>query len=213
MKEIIIDSVVPAVFGGRDIDSGLWGGRHSFERGKTYLIEAASGTGKSSLCAFIYGYRRDFIGHILFDDTDTERYKAREWQKLRRTSLSLMFQELRLFDELTAIENIRLKNDLTRHKTGREIASLMDALGISDKRDTPVRLMSWGQRQRVAFIRALCQPFDFIMMDEPVSHLDECNSDTVASILKEEINSRGAAAIVTSVGNHLKMDYDGRIVL
>ena len=213
MKEIIIDSVVPAVFGGRDIDSGLWGGRHSFERGKTYLIEAASGTGKSSLCAFIYGYRRDFIGHILFDDTDTERYKAREWQKLRRTSLSLMFQELRLFDELTAIENIRLKNDLTHHKTGREIASLMDALGISDKRDTPVRLMSWGQRQRVAFIRALCQPFDFIMMDEPVSHLDECNSDAVASILKEEIDSRGAAAIVTSVGNHLKMEYDGRIVL
>ena len=213
MKEIIIDSVVPAVFGGRDIDSGLWGGRHSFERGKTYLIEAASGTGKSSLCAFIYGYRRDFTGRILFDDTDTERYKAREWQKLRRTSLSLMFQELRLFDELTAIENIRLKNYLTHHKTGREIASLMDALGISDKRDTPVRLMSWGQRQRVAFIRALCQPFDFIMMDEPVSHLDECNSDAVASILKEEIDSRGAAAIVTSVGNHLKMDYDGRIVL
>lgn len=213
MKEIIIDSVVPAVFGGRDIDSGLWGGRHSFERGKTYLIEAASGTGKSSLCAFIYGYRRDFTGRILFDDTDTERYKTREWQKLRRTSLSLMFQELRLFDELTAIENIRLKNDLTRHKTGREIASLMDALGISDKRDTPARLMSWGQRQRVAFIRALCQPFDFIMMDEPVSHLDECNSDAVASILKEEIDSRGAAAIVTSVGNHLKMDYDGRIVL
>lgn len=213
MKEIIIDSVVPAVFGGRDIDSGLWGGRHSFERGKTYLIEAASGTGKSSLCAFIYGYRRDFTGRILFDDTDTERYKAREWQKLRRTSLSLMFQELRLFDELTAIENIRLKNDLTHHKTGREIVSLMDALGISDKRDTPARLMSWGQRQRVAFIRALCQPFDFIMMDEPVSHLDECNSDAVASILKEEIDSRGAAAIVTSVGNHLKMDYDGRIVL
>lgn len=213
MKEIIIDSVVPAVFGGRDIDSGLWGGRHSFERGKTYLIEAASGTGKSSLCAFIYGYRRDFTGRILFDDTDTERYKAREWQKLRRTSLSLMFQELRLFDELTAIENIRLKNDLTHHKTGREIASLMDALGISDKRDTPARLMSWGQRQRVAFIRALCQPFDFIMMDEPVSHLDEYNSDAVASILKEEIDSRGAAAIVTSVGNHLKMDYDGRIVL
>lgn len=213
MKEIIIDSVVPAVFGGRDIDSGLWGGRHSFERGKTYLIEAASGTGKSSLCAFIYGYRRDFTGRILFDDTDTERYKAREWQKLRRTSLSLMFQELRLFDELTAIENIRLKNDLTHHKTGREIASLMDALGILDKRDTPARLMSWGQRQRVAFIRALCQPFDFIMMDEPVSHLDECNSDAVASILKEEIDSLGAAAIVTSVGNHLKMDYDGRIVL
>lgn len=213
MKEIIIDSVVPAVFGGRDIDSGLWGGRHSFERGKTYLIEAASGTGKSSLCAFIYGYRRDFTGRILFDDTDTERYKALEWQKLRRTSLSLMFQELRLFDELTAIENIRLKNDLTHHKTGREIASLMDALGISDKRDAPARLMSWGQRQRVAFIRALCQPFDFIMMDEPVSHLDECNSDAVASILKEEIDSRGAAAIVTSVGNHLKMDYDGRIVL
>ena len=62
-------------------------------------------------------------------------------------------------------------------------------------------------------LRSASVPLIISMMDEPVSHLDECNSDAVASILKEEIYSRGAAAIVTSVGNHLKMDYDGRIVL
>lgn len=68
--------------------------------------------------------------------------------------------------------------------------------------------MSFGQQQRVAFVRALCQPFDFIFLDEPISHLDDGNSKVMADILCEEIGKRGAGAVVTSIGKHLPLEYD-----
>ena len=68
--------------------------------------------------------------------------------------------------------------------------------------------MSFGQQQRVAFIRALCQPFDFIFLDEPISHLDEENGHILSSILLKEAENREAGVIVTSIGKHLDIRYD-----
>ncbi|MDE7143640.1 MAG: ABC transporter ATP-binding protein, partial [Muribaculaceae bacterium] len=76
-------------------------------------------------------------------------------------------------------------------------------LGIADKADTPVARMSVGQQQRVAIIRALCQPFDFIFLDEPVSHLDERNNREAATMITEEAAASGAGIISTSVGHNL----------
>lgn len=83
-----------------------------------------------------------------------------------------------------------------------------ERLGIADKWDQKTGRMSFGQQQRVAFIRALCQPFDFIFLDEPVSHLDEGNGRVMSEILKEEAGRQGAGVIVTSIGRHLGLDYD-----
>ena len=66
--------------------------------------------------------------------------------------------------------------------------------------------MSIGQQQRVGIIRAICQPFDFILLDEPVSHLDEDNNRKAAKIIIEAADSQGAGIISTSVGNPLMLD-------
>lgn len=71
----------------------------------------------------------------------------------------MLFQELRLFEELTAWENVQLKNSLTSYKKRSEIRQWFEELGIADKWDRKVGQMSFGQQQRVAFIRSLCQPF------------------------------------------------------
>jgi ABC-type lipoprotein export system ATPase subunit len=84
----------------------------------------------------------------------------------------------------------------------------MERMGIADKGDTKVDKLSFGQQQRVAFIRALCQPFDFIMLDEPISHLDDNNGAVMGAILMEELKTRGAGAIVTSIGKHMSLPYD-----
>ena len=62
-----------------------------------------------------------------------------------------------------------------------------------------------GQQQRVAIIRALCQPYDFLLVDEPVSHLDARNNAAVAAMITEETAARDAAVIATSVGNKLSL--------
>ena len=209
MNSITLDNTLPQVFLPQtDIQSDIWRKQVSFRRGETYLIEAQSGTGKSSLCSFIIGYRHDFDGRILFDGRDSRHLGIPDWIEFRQRHISLLFQELRLFPELTAMENVEIKNSLTHHKSKVEIEQWFEALGIADKMDSPVRLMSFGQQQRVAMIRALVQPFDFLLADEPTSHLDDENSAIMADIMTEEAHRQGAGIIITSIGKHMALKYD-----
>lgn len=209
MNEIRLQQVLPQVFADRDsISSDIWHRDLTFPRGERCLIEAASGTGKSSLCSYLYGYRHDYQGIITFDGKNIRSLVTTDWTDLRRRSLSLLFQELRLFPELTALENVCLKNRLTRHKSLKEIRALFESTGIGDKADERVGRLSFGQQQRVAFIRCLCQPFDFLLLDEPVSHLDEANARQMAGLLDEEARRQGAGILVTSIGKHLPLNYD-----
>ena len=199
MNRIHLQQTLPQVFAGRDtVTSQIWHQNIVFSKGKRYLVEAASGTGKSSLCSYIYGYRQDYQGIINFD----------EWADIRKHSLSILFQELRIFPELTALENVLLKNRLNDYKKKKEIIALFEAIGIPDKINEKAGMLSFGQQQRVAFIRSLCQPFDFIFLDEPISHLDDENSAIMSQLLMEETEKQGAGVIVTSIGKHLELPYD-----
>ena len=214
MERILFRNVMPAVFANRgDIDSEIWGKEIELRRGGLYLVEAASGQGKSTFCSYVAGYRNDFTGSLLFDSQDTRDLKVADWVRTRRTSISLLFQEMRLFPELTALENVEIKNKLTGFKQGQTIRQWFERLGIADKADTKVAQMSFGQQQRVALMRALAQPFDFLLADEPISHLDDDNSSIMGEIMLEEAKSQGAAVIVTSIGKHIELDYERRIKL
>lgn len=208
MNRIRLQNTLPEVFAERtDVESDIWKEEVIFEKGNFYLVEAASGTGKSSLCSFIYGYRNDYQGTILFDELDIRRLKTNEWVKVRQDSLSILFQELRIFPELTSIENVILKNSITNYKSRKEIVSYFEALGISDKLNQKMKLLSFGQQQRVAFIRTLCQPFDFVFLDEPISHLDNENSSIMGRIVIAEAKRQGAGVICTSIGKHIELPY------
>lgn len=201
--------MLPRVFENEKIpESDVWRKEVVFERGRHYIIEAASGTGKSSLCAYLYGYRRDYIGTICFDGSPASELKIGQWQRLRRETIAYLPQELDLFPELTAMQNIELKNRLTSHLSAEKIEENLHRLGIDSRAHYPVGKMSIGQQQRVAIIRALCQPFSFIMLDEPVSHLDETNNEIVASMIMEEARAQQASVIATSVGNKIKIPAD-----
>ncbi len=209
MNSISLNNTLPNVFLQRtDIQSDIWRQQVSLEKGKTYLVEASSGTGKSSLCSFIIGYRKDYDGKILFDSKDSRDLSTKDWTELRQRHISMLFQELRLFPELTAMENVEIKNSLTGFKGRKEIEGWFEALGIADKMQSPVRLLSFGQQQRVAMIRALVQPFDFLLADEPISHLDETNSQVMADIMMEEAHRQGAGIVITSIGKHMDLPYD-----
>ena len=214
MNHIHLQQTLPQVFAGRDaITSDIWHQDLLFNKGKRYLIEAASGTGKSSLCSYIYGYRRDYQGIINFDERNIRSLSIHDWTEVRKHSLSILFQELRIFPELTALENVLLKNRLTNHKKKKEIITLFETMGIADKINERAAKLSFGQQQRVAFIRSLCQPFDFIFLDEPISHLDDANSEIMSRMLMEEAESQGAGIIVTSIGKHLELEYDEMLQL
>lgn len=196
--------MLPRVFVNENIpESDVWNEELTLYRGNNYLIEAASGGGKSSMCAYVYGARVDYEGELSFNGKDTRGFSIAEWQEIRRRHIAYLPQELDLFPELTAWDNIQLKNTLTNHFGDKDIERMLEELGIASRRDYPAGRMSIGQQQRVAIIRSLCQPFDFILLDEPVSHLDEGNNRIVATMIAQEAERQGAAVISTSVGNPL----------
>ena len=190
------------------IHSDVWLQDISLERGKRYLISAESGTGKSSMCSYIYGYRQDYSGVIAFDGQDILKLSVAQWCDIRQRHIAYLPQDMRLFGELTAMENVELKNGLTGFKSKEDIKKMFEILGVADKVNSLASKLSIGQQQRVAVIRTLCQPCDFILLDEPVSHLDEENNRIVAQLIVQEATRQGAGVIATSVGNHLKMDVD-----
>ena len=103
------------------------------------------------------------------------------------------------FPELTALENVQIKNNLTGHKSQAEIEEMLDSVLPAGKKHQPLRTLSLGQRQRVAAVRALCQPFEFLLLDEPFSHLDHETSQTVATMVQREVEVQGAALILTAL--------------
>lgn len=209
MNTISFLNVLPRVFAqAQDLESEVWNRELTLEKGHLYLLEASSGKGKSTFCSYIAGYRHDFTGDLLFDQQNVGRLSTADWVQIRRSHLSLLFQELRLFPELTAWENVEIKNQLTRWKSRGQILEYFDELGIGNKVDEKVGRMSFGQQQRVALIRALVQPFDFLLADEPISHLDEDNARVMGDILMREVREQGAALLVTSIGKHMQLPYD-----
>lgn len=218
INEITLSHTLPKVFAGMEHDepvslSEVWLKELTFRRPERYMIEAESGTGKSSLCSYIYGNRGDYSGSIFFDGRDTSDLTIADWCRLRTHALAYLPQEMHLFAELTAMENIEIKNRLTGCKDRKWIMNALERLEIAAKADTPAGRLSVGQQQRVAIVRALCQPFDFILIDEPVSHLDARNNAIVAGLIQEEATANGAAILATSVGNKINIDITQTVKL
>lgn len=214
ISEISLSEMLPNVFLNQDNPpSEVWLSQLSFCRPGLYLVNAGSGAGKSSLAAYIFGSRTDFAGTLRFDGIDTSGFTIDDWQEIRRRHIAYLPQELSLFPELTALENVQLKNRLTNHVDDKRIAQWFEKLGIADRMDYPAGRLSIGQMQRVAIIRSLCQPFDFLILDEPVSHLDINNNRIAAEIILEETRRQDAAIIATSVGNPIELPYTQQLSL
>ena len=205
-----------------------------FEKGKKYLITAPSGKGKSTLIHAVYGLRDDYQGSIFFEKKDIRTQSVEDWAVIRQQKLAIVFQDLRLFLNLTARENIELKRQLTgddslkntQNATNRNLKSGIrnpvtpsvsdlenwsKRLGIADFLDKTAATLSYGQRQRVAIIRALAQPFDYLLLDEPFSHLDTENIKIATDIIKEACEQQKAGLLLVSLGDAYFFDYDKRV--
>ncbi len=163
------------------------------------LVKAPSGKGKTTLLAILFGLRKDYRGQVWFNSADIRSFGHQTWAHLRRERLSCVFQDLQLFDDLTARQNIELKNDLTACKSAKEIDDFFERVGLGGQRNERVGQLSLGQKQRVALLRALCQPFECLLLDEPFSHLDPANAAHAAALIRQECERQGAGLVITSV--------------
>ncbi len=175
--------------------------RINFKKGGKYLIKGVSGKGKTSLLNFIYGINPNYEGRITYKGKNANH-------NLPRNKLSYVFQDLKLFPTLSVFENIQLKNKLTNVKSKDEIFLLISQINLSEKENQPLLTLSMGQQQKVAILRALCQPFDFIILDEPFSHLDYDNMKKMSDIILDHVKQNNAGIIITAVNDECLFKYD-----
>lgn len=171
-----------------------------FERGKRYLIQAPSGRGKSTLLNAIYDIMPNYDGQIKGNVNAAERF-------------AYVPQGLRLFPSLSALENLKIKNALTENFDEAHMKELLVEVGLEEFIDQQVGTLSFGQRQRVAIVRALCMPFELLLMDEPFSHLDDENANRISALLEQKLTERNATLIIAMLDDSKHFKYDRKFKL
>jgi ABC-type lipoprotein export system ATPase subunit len=179
--------------------SQVWKEQVSFTKGEKIQIVAPSGSGKTSFIHFVYGMRKEYSGKILFENKNIADFNTEETANYRASQMSIIFQDLRLFPDQTVMENIEVKRILKPFHDKKRMIEMAEILGIGKKLDKPAKTCSYGEQQRIAIIRSLQQPFDFLLMDEPFSHLDENNRSIAMKLINEEAAKRKAAIILADL--------------
>ena len=188
--------------------SDIWNTTVSFASQKWVKIVAPSGTGKTTLMNIIYKLRHDYTGTVQIENTNLQTIKGDELAQLRQQKISVIFQDMRLFDNLTARENIELNRVLQEpYYDTAVIDQMAERLGISNILHQPAAICSYGEQQRIAIIRALVQPFSWLLMDEPFSHLDNANTQKAVDLIGEECTKRKAGFILTDLDEDTLFNY------
>lgn len=193
--------------------SDIWNQELVFRQGECIRIKAPSGSGKTTLMHYLYQLRKDYTGKILWNSQ--EHFSGNELARFRATQISIVFQDLRLFPQLTARENILLKKAISNNDaiTDTQIATMAEQLQITHILDQPAGICSYGEQQRIAIIRSLVQPFQWLLLDEPFSHLDEANTSRAAELIQEVCTNHHAGLLVTDLDDDNHFNYTKRYTL
>jgi ABC-type lipoprotein export system ATPase subunit len=191
-----LQQLLPTYFSSTQVESSaLWSKDIVISPGDFVEVVAPSGSGKTSLIHFLYGMRSDYTGRILFNQADLRDADHEKMAALRKDNLSVVFQDMRLFNDQTVRQNIELKRQLAPYHGADMINEMSSRLGIFEKLESTCGTCSYGEQQRVAIIRALMQPFNILLLDEPFSHLDTNNAEKAMKLIVEEATARNATII------------------
>ena len=193
--------------------SDIWASDLLLKKGERYLITAPSGKGKSTFLHILYGLRNDYSGQVSFENQPVNQFDLDNWATIRQEKVSIVFQDLRLFLNLSGWENIQLKSSITNTTSDADIESMAKRLGVDNILSQSCGTMSYGQRQRIAIIRALCQPFEVLLLDEPFSHLDEDNIKVACALIEEVCTAQNAGFLLVSLGERYFLNYDETLIL
>lgn len=194
--------------------SEVWAQILRFSPKEKILFRAASGKGKSTLLHILYGLREDYDGVVSWNGITIRKASKAQWASWRHKELSIVFQDLRLFEQMTVEENILIKSSLSPESTTiQQAREWLDELGLKDKWHQLAGTLSYGERQRVAIVRSLLQPFQWLLLDEPFSHLDQRNMEKCIHLIRKRVNEQQAGLLLADLEDNDWFDYSKKMIL
>lgn len=189
--------------------------------GELLAITGASGSGKSTLVAIAGLLRRPDRGQIIIDGNNLTNASDRHRTTTRRNRIGLIFQNPNLLPSLTAIEQLELVAHLSGKITDNDrdqAHTLLDTVGLHDRKHHRPSQLSGGERQRVAIARALMGNPTVVLADEPTAALDEPRGREIMALLADLTQQQGTATILIThtphqlTGPHRRLHLrDGRL--
>ncbi|MHA1776429.1 MAG: ABC transporter ATP-binding protein [Promethearchaeota archaeon] len=161
-----------------------------FHAGEITVIMGPSGCGKTTLLNVIGGLDRLSSGRIIVNGVDIAQFTDKEMEQYRRKKIGFVFQFLNLIPELTAEENILLPLELSHslNKASKEfVDSLLDIVGLSERKKHRPDELSGGEQQRVSVAAALANNPYIILCDEPTGELDTASKRVIMELLRSII--------------------------
>jgi putative ABC transport system ATP-binding protein len=169
------------------------------ERGKLTAVMGPSGSGKSTLMHILAGLDKPTQGEVAIDGTSIADLSDTELTKLRRKHIGFVFQFFNLLPMLTAEENILLPLELGGAKMDKDWNdSVIQRVGLADRRTHRPAELSGGQQQRVAIARALISKPTVVFADEPTGNLDSTTSQEILELLRESVENLGQTFVMVS---------------
>jgi len=168
------------------------------KKGQTIAIMGASGEGKTTLLHILGALEDKDSGDIIFKETSIDLLPS---YVIRRKYVGYIFQSYNLIEDLTALNNVLLPKKILGEKTKenyKKAYSLLDQVGLSKRADFPVRLLSGGEKQRVAIARSFINDPEIILADEPSGNLDHKTSEEVHTLLISFAKKFGKTLIVAT---------------
>jgi putative ABC transport system ATP-binding protein len=167
--------------------------------GSFTAVMGPSGSGKSTLMHCMAGLDPVTSGRLWIGETEIGEMRERQLTRLRRDRVGFVFQAYNLLPVLSAAANITLPLDIAGRRADPEwLATIIAAVGLSDRlRHRPSEL-SGGQQQRVAVARALATRPDIVFADEPTGNLDSKASAQVLSLLRGSVREFGQTVVLVT---------------
>ena len=172
-----------------------------------------SGSGKSTLLHLIAGLDRPDSGAIDFAEYRVHLDPESRLAAMRRSRVSLVFQQFHLISTLSIHDNIRFQAALCRRLDADYEAELVERLGLGAQLDKYPYQLSRGQQQRVAIARALLHKPELVLADEPTGNLDEASSHEVMGLFSELVRRAGSGLLMVTHSREMAAFMDRRVRL
>ena len=160
-----------------------------------------SGSGKTTLCSIAGGILSPTEGRVVVGGRDISGYSPKQLTEFRRDSVGFVFKTVNLIPFLTARENLLVVDEISsrdRKRANQRADQLLEELGLADRAGNLPSQLSGGQKQRVAIGRSLMNEPSLVLFDEPTSALDTKLGDQMVQLIRDEMKSRGTAAIIVT---------------